>query len=65
MTVQAAKKEAWSQRNGDWFTSRRGVERGNRKAGLEGVKREDLACSIQEVGGDSEKNLRKTVSSSP
>lgn len=35
------------------------------EAGLEGVKREDLACFRQEVGGDSEKNLRKAVSSSP
>lgn len=42
--------------------SRRG---GGEKAGLEGVKREDLACFRQEVGGDSEKNLRKAVSSSP
>lgn len=38
---------------------------GGEKAGLEGVKREDLACFRQEVGGDSEKNLRKAVSSSP
>lgn len=40
-------------------------EGGGKKAELEGVKREDLACFRQEVGGDSEKNLRKAVSPSP
>lgn len=37
---------------------------GNKKAGLEGVKREDLACLRQGVRGDTEKNLKKTGSSS-
>ena len=58
--ASCTRKEAQSQRNGDWFT-----RRGGRKAAPEGLKREDLACFRQEVGGDSEKNLRKTVSSSP
>lgn len=66
MTVQAAQeKRHGAKERESGLRAEGGVEPGTMEAGLEGVKKEDLACFRQEVGGDSEKNRRKTVSSSP
>lgn len=59
MTVQAAEENRHGAK-----VAEIGLRGGGIKAGLEGVKREDLACFRQEVGGDWEKNLRKMLSSS-